>query len=67
MKKKSKARTQYKQHYNLMIEELDRASSIITKYLSLAKDKAQDKDMQNLSSIVESLYPLINTEGMQHE
>lgn len=58
---------QYKQHYDLMINELDRANSIITEYLSLAKDKALDKKMQNLSSIVVSLYSLIYSKCMEHQ
>ena len=57
----------YKRYYDLMIEELDRANSIITEYLYLAKDKVQRKEMQSLSSIVESLYLLITSEGLEHE
>lgn len=48
---------------DLMVEELDRANSIITEYLSLAKNKNTDKQLQNLGSIIESLLPLIRAEA----
>ncbi|OPY58199.1 MAG: Sporulation kinase E [Pelotomaculum sp. PtaU1.Bin035] len=50
---------QHKQYYNLMIEELDRANSIITEFLSLAKNKAADLKVQNLNPVLEALSPLI--------
>ena len=53
----------YKNHFDLMIDELDRANSIITQFLSLAKDKPVDKKIHNLNSIVEMLYPLIEADA----
>ncbi|MDD3653683.1 MAG: ATP-binding protein [Desulfotomaculaceae bacterium] len=50
---------QYKDHFNLMIEELDRANSIITEYLSMARNKAVDLKEHNINTIVETLSPLI--------
>ena len=55
---------QYKEYYDLMIEELDRANSIITEFLSLAKNRAVDLKTQNLNSIVKALSPLIQADAM---
>ena len=54
----------YKEHLDLMIEELDRANTIITEFLSLAKDKAVEQKPQNLNHIVQALSPLIMADGM---
>lgn len=50
---------QYREQYDLMIEELDRANSIITEYLSMAKNKAIDLKVQSLNVIINPLFPLI--------
>lgn len=46
-------------YFALMIQELDRANSIITEYLSLAKNKRVTLKMQSLNSIVTNLLPLL--------
>ena len=53
-----------KEYFDLMIEELDRANLIITDYLTLARNKPVDLKMQNLSSIIESVFPLIQADAM---
>jgi signal transduction histidine kinase len=53
----------FKEQFTLMIDELDRANSIITEYLSLAKNKVVQFEYHNLSSIVESLAPLIQADA----
>lgn len=55
----------YMEYYNLMIDELDRANSIITEFLSLAKNRTVSKKMLNLNSIVEVLFPLIQADAMR--
>jgi len=55
---------QDKEHFNLMIEELDRANSIITEFLSLAKNRVVDFKMLNLRNILDSLFPLIQADAM---
>lgn len=50
---------QYREHFQLMIEEVDRANSIITELLSLTKKKDIDLISQNLNAIVKSLSPEI--------
>ena len=58
---------EYKLHKNiftLMVSELDRANSIITEFLSLVKNKPLDLKTQNLNSIIENLFPLIQADAM---
>lgn len=55
---------QDKEFFDLMIGELDRANSIITRYLSLAKNKIVDLKEQNLNSIIENLFPLIQADAL---
>lgn len=54
----------HKEYFDLMIEELDRANSIITELLYLAKDKAIQLKVHNLNDIIETLYPLLQADGM---
>lgn len=51
-------------YIELMIEELDRANAIITEFLNLAKNKTNEKSSQNLNSIIDSLFPLIQAEAL---
>ncbi len=53
---------QEKEFFQLMIDELDRANSIITEFLSLAKGKPVDRQMRNLSESVRQLAPLIQAD-----
>ena len=50
---------------DLMLDELNRANSIITEFLNLAKNKVSDKKMQNINTIIEALFPLIQAEAMR--
>jgi len=59
--------TRYKEYYDLMIGELDRANSIITEFLSLAKNKAVDLKMHNLNTIVIALSPLIQADAIRND
>jgi len=54
---------QYKEFYDLMIEELDRANSIITEFLTLSKNKAVKKRLMNLNQIVTALSSLIRADA----
>lgn len=54
----------YKDQFELMIEELDRANSIITEFLSLAKNKAIKLEKKNLNSIIKALTPLIDANAI---
>jgi PAS domain S-box len=48
--------------FKTMIEELDRANSIITEFLSLARDRPTELKLQNINEILSSLYPLIEAD-----
>ena len=48
-----------KEKFTLMIEELDRANTIIGEYLSLSHKKAIDFKICSLNNIIETLFPLI--------
>ncbi|MGW9128986.1 PAS domain S-box protein, partial [Paenibacillus chitinolyticus] len=52
------------QYIDLMLNELDRANAIITEFLTLAKNKVNDKQIQDLNAIIESLFPLIQAEAL---
>jgi len=55
---------QFKGYFELMIEELDRANSIITEFLSLAKNKAVDLQPLSLDRLIENMFPLIQADAM---
>ena len=55
---------QFKDYFELMIEELDRANSIITEFLSLAKNKIVDLKPLTLNSVLGKLFPLIQADAM---
>jgi len=54
----------YRQSFDLMMEELDRANSIISEFLSLAKDKMADFGSQNLNGIINTIFPLLQADAM---
>jgi len=53
--------------FDLMIEELDRANSIITEFLSLAKNKIVEKTPLNLNSIISKSLPLIQAKAISRD
>lgn len=55
--------TKYLDQINTMIEELDRANSIISEFLSLSKDKTVEMKSGNLNDSVQFLYPLLQADA----
>lgn len=53
--------------FDLMIEELDRANSIISEFLSLARDKFIKLELKNLNSVVSNMFPLIQANAMSQD
>lgn len=49
----------YRDIFDLMIEEMERANAIITEFLALAKDKMVSFRVQDLNGIIKALFPLI--------
>jgi PAS domain S-box-containing protein len=54
----------YKEYYDLMIVELDRANAIISEFLSIARSRAMELKPHNLNDIIKSLFPLIQADAM---
>ncbi len=53
-----------KDYFDLMISELDRANSIITDFLSLAKCKPCELAKHNLNCIINELFPLLQADAL---
>jgi signal transduction histidine kinase len=53
----------YREYYDLMIEELDRSNSIISEFLSLAKNKPVQLKAHNLNQMVNTMLPLISADA----
>ncbi len=49
-------------HFNLMIDELDRANAIITEFLSVGNTRTSDMKMMNLNTIINDISPLIKVD-----
>ncbi|MDA8229560.1 MAG: response regulator [Desulfitobacterium hafniense] len=52
------------EHIDLMVGELNRANSIITEFLTLAKNKQTFQEEKDLNNIINNIYPLISAEAM---
>ena len=55
---------QYKEHFDMLIAELDRTNALITEFLSLAKNKVLNLEYHNLNVIIKTIYPLIHADGL---
>jgi signal transduction histidine kinase len=56
---------QDREYMDLMIDELDRANSIITEFLSLAKDRAIELKKQSLNQKIRTIYPLLQADALK--
>lgn len=61
------ASMKYQDYYTIMIDELDRANSIITEFLSISRNKSDEQKYQNLNTIIIALAPLIEADAMGQE
>lgn len=57
---------EYRDYFETMISELDRANSIITGFLSMAKDKVIEVAEEDLNRIIGSIAPLIQAEAIMN-
>ncbi|WP_407305679.1 ATP-binding protein [Desulfosporosinus sp. SB140] len=55
------------EYYDLMISELDRANSILTEFLSVAKTSKQLFTQVKLNNLVDSLYPLVMADATNQD
>jgi len=53
----------YKDRFELMISELDRANDIISNFLTVAKNKKVDLKLININDIVKAMFPLIQADA----
>lgn len=53
----------YHKYFSLMIEELDRANSIIQEFLTLSKNKVMVLELTNLNNLITNLFPLIQADA----
>lgn len=53
------------ENIEIMIEELDRANSIITEFLSLAKNKSINKKTGNLNGTIHAIFPLLQADAFR--
>jgi len=56
---------EHAEQINTMIEELDRANSIISEFLSLAKNKTVNIKVGNLNMVIHALYPLLQADALR--
>lgn len=56
---------QYWESLSVMIEELDRANTIISDFLSLAKNKSFDIKPLNLNKVIDTLFPLMQADALR--
>lgn len=54
----------YKNYFEIMIDELDRANSIISEYLSLAGNKPVELRLQSLNQIIRAILPLLEAKAV---
>ncbi|MCM0761207.1 PAS domain S-box protein [Sporomusa sphaeroides DSM 2875] len=54
----------YREQLTTMIEELDRANTIISDFLSLAKNKTAEMKKDNLNAVISALVPLLQAEAL---
>lgn len=52
------------EYFDIMISEIDRANSIITKFLSISRNKATIMNRGNLKEVVSSILPLIEADAV---
>jgi signal transduction histidine kinase len=57
----------YKHVYKTMIEEIDRANAIITKFLSVSKGSQQDFCENHLNNIIQTLFPLMEAKALMDD
>jgi len=57
----------FKEYFDIIIEELDRTTFILSEFLLLAKDKAVNLQPNNLNSIVQAIYALLQADANRAE
>ena len=55
--------SQDKEYMDLMISEIDRANSIITDFLSLAKSDVENISPRNINDVINKVYPMLQADA----
>ncbi|NLW91730.1 MAG: PAS domain S-box protein [Syntrophomonadaceae bacterium] len=55
---------EYRSYFDIMIEELERANSIVSEFLSLAKNKLVDLRLNDLNTIIKAIFPLLQADAL---
>lgn len=55
----------YRKQLAVMIDELDRANLIITRFLSLSKNKRVELRLSNINSVLKNLFPLLQADAYE--
>lgn len=58
---------EFKSYFELMVEELDRANSIITEFLSLSRNSPISLSEHNLNEIINKLLPMLRADALKNE
>lgn len=53
----------YHEHFGIMLDELDRANSILTEFLSLTKDKSSEMQQADLNKVIAAIFPLLQADA----
>lgn len=56
---------EHRETFALMIEEMDRANSIISEFLGMAKNKTVKLRSTDLNTVIRSLFPLLQAEALR--
>ncbi|KLU66239.1 sporulation kinase A [Desulfosporosinus acididurans] len=64
---KSKQELKDQEYFDLMIEELDRANSILSEFLSISKTKSKTLERCNINDIVNYTLPLIQADAQYND
>jgi len=57
----------YREYFDIMIEEIDRANHIITEFLSMARHKNVNLQLKNINSIIMAIAPVINADAVSQK
>jgi signal transduction histidine kinase len=57
----------YRAYFELMIEELDRANTIIEEFLSTVRQSGEDKELISLNAILTKLQPILEADALKND
>lgn len=57
----------YQSHFSLMIDELNRANQIITKFLSLSRTKPTNLKLHNINDLINNVLPFIEAQAIDQD